>query len=599
MKMSEATQVEAPIEEIPVLTSDDNTIQDSMDEIIYLIKARVPLIYVVTHEETRFIEAFKKIAARKDVNREAWVWSSCMGLLQNFAKNIVTVAKGSEEKSENPKKALECIVAHETKASTKGNIYIMRDMHKVLSNDIPRMMRDMYEHLVNNHKTMVIVAPYLAYGPNGQNRGLEPTLEKQITVVNFDLPSRDQLLKTIKKIIIKLKNGKNANTIKTDYNELEILEFSRACQGLTQQETENVISTSIIQLRRIDVNRILKEKKNIIKKSDVLEYIDSDVSVADVGGMDEAKKFFDNYKDAFTDEAKAFGVEPLRGVLLTGVPGTGKSLLAKGVAQNFKLPLLRLDVGRVMAGVVGASEGRMREGIAMAEAIAPCVLWIDEVEKSISGTSSSGYTDGGTLSRVFGTLLTAMQEGMKDVMVVATANDISKLPPEFIRRFNEVFFVDLPSEDERRDIFKIHLKKRKRDPKKFDMAQLIKHSEDYTGAEIEKAVKDALALAWSSGKKEVVTSHLVQALSATKPIAKVMGEPIAELREWARNRARYASSEAALRAAPGNQQISANGKKYSISESLSDLSEVVKTDKELGKTSTEAEENSDRFGDIE
>lgn len=587
------------VEEISVGTTVDEQL-DSMEQITYLIKARVPIIYVVTHEETRFIDAFKKIAARKDINRDLWVWSSYMGLLQNFAKNVVTIAKGTEEKSDSPKKALECIVSHEIKPSTKGNIYIMRDMHKVLANDIPRMLRDMYEHLINNHKTIIIVAPYLGYGPGGSSRGLEPTLEKQITVVNFDLPTRQQLLKLVKKIALKLKKLSKQNPdIKADYTEQECFEFARACQGLTQQEAENVISTSIIQLRRIDVDRILREKKNIIKKSDVLEYIDSDVQVADVGGMDEAKEFFDAYKDAFTDEAKEFGVEPLRGVLLTGVPGTGKSLLAKGVAQNFKLPLLRLDVGRVMAGVVGASESRMREAIAMAEAIAPCVLWIDEVEKSISGTNSSGYTDGGTLSRVFGTLLTSMQEGMKDVTVVATANDISKLPPEFIRRFNEVFFVDLPTEEEREEIFRIHLKKRKRVPEKFDLKLLVKNSDNYTGAEIEKAVKDALALAWSNGRQELQTEHLVTALKATKPVAKVMGEPIAALREWARDRARYASSGAAKLAQPGNQQITtASGKKYDLKDTLGDLSDVVKTDKEVAKESVEAEEESDRFSDI-
>ena len=589
--MSDQTLTEVYVPE------EDNTSQSSMDEIMCLIRACVPILYIVTHEETRFIEAFQKAACKKEVDREVWIWSSYMGLLKDFAPNIVTVAKGAEEKSESPRKALECIVSHTKKPTNKGSIYVMRDMHKVLTADVPRMLRDMYEHLVANSKTIIIVAPHLAHGANGSNRGLEPTLEKQITVVNFDLPTRDQLIKTLKGVIVKLKKNKNETIAKTSYSESKILELARACQGLTQQEAENVIATSISQLFRIDVDRILKEKKNIIKKSDVLEYIDTDVSVADVGGMDEAKKFFNNYKDAFTDEARAYGVEPLRGVLLTGIPGTGKSMLAKAVAENFKLPLLRLDVGRVMAGIVGASENRMRDAISMAEAIAPTVLWIDEVEKSISGTSSSGQTDGGTLSRVFGTLLTAMQEGLKDVIVVATANDISHLPPEFIRRFNEVFFVDLPSESEREEIFGIHLTKRKRDPKKFDMQKLLKHSEDYTGAEIEKAVKDSLALAWSNGKKEVQTSHLVESLKATRPISMVMGERIGELREWARNRARYASSDAALRAAPGNQKITGtNGKKYDVKDSLDNLGDIIKTDKEVAATANETD--NDRFGDI-
>lgn len=567
----------------------------AIQQIMAMIRARVPIIYVTTHEEARFIENLQSAVEEVMVGRHLWIWSQCQGLVKGYVRGKVVKCSGQEEKTDNPRMALEKIVAHEVADGKRGDIYIMRDLHKNLTQEIPRMLRDMYDHLIENKKVLIILAPYVGYGALGSTRGIEPTLEKQINVVNFDLPTKDMLVEVIKQAVAGLQKIKNSSKAKLDYTEEEYVEFARACQGLTIEETRSTVATCVVQLLKIDVTRLLQEKKHIIRKSDILEYIESSVKTSDVGGMDEAKKFFDNYKDSFTEEAKAYGVEPLRGVLLTGVPGTGKSLLAKGIADSFKLPLLRLDVGKVMAGLVGASEQRMREAIATAEAVAPCILWIDEVEKAMSGTSSSNFSDGGTLARVFGTLLTAMQEGMNDILIVATANDISKLPPEFIRRFSEVFFVDLPADDEREEIIKIHLEKRKRDPSKFDMKLLVKKSEDFTGAELEKAVKDSLALAWSDNKREVETKDVLAAINGTKPIATVMSEPIAKLRDWAKNRARYASSAAAKKNSPGAQTI---GKGLSIADTLEDLSEI-KTPKEQQKKDVEEAASTDPSFDLD
>jgi SpoVK/Ycf46/Vps4 family AAA+-type ATPase len=563
---------------------EDIALTPALSEIVSLIRARIPLIYVTSHEETRFLEDFSTIVEKVfKGKRNLWVWSNTSGLVKGYHQNVRKVAEGAEEKSEVPRIALECILKHSPKTKNDpGDIYVMRDMHKVLTNDVPRVLRDMYDQLLNDKKTIIILAPYLGHGSMGDKRGIEPTLEKQITVVNFDLPSHEHMVKITKRAVQSLRRSEAVRKkAHLDYTDEEYREFTRALQGLTKQEIENVISTCMVHLKRIDAHRLLMEKKNIIRKSDILEYIDSTVTTKDVGGMDEAKSFFRNYKDAFSDEAQEYGVEPLRGVLLTGVPGTGKSLLAKGIADEWKLPLLRLDVGRVMTGLVGGSEQRMREAIQTAEAVAPCVLWIDEIEKALSGTGSSNFSDGGTLSRVFGTLLTGMQEGMKGITVVATANDISKLPPELIRRFNEVFFVDLPTDAERDEIFRIHLAKRKRDVKNFDIKALLKKSEGYTGAEIEKAVKDGLAIAWSDSHREIETKDLIQALSGTKPISKVMGEQIAKLQDWARNRARYASSKAAAKAAPGQQVVTTeSGKQHDLKSVLDDMSEVVTSNKD-------------------
>jgi SpoVK/Ycf46/Vps4 family AAA+-type ATPase len=304
------------------------------------------------------------------------------------------------------------------------------------------------------------------------------------------------------------------------------------------------IATSFTHLYRIDNDKLLRDKKTIISKSDVLEYIDVPIGLNDVGGLDLVKDYIVKYAAAHSNEAKEFGVEPLKGFILTGVPGTGKSLIAKVIGKAWGVPLLRLDVGKVMTGLVGGSEGRMREVIAQAEAMSPCLLWLDEVEKSLSGTKSSNFSDGGTLSRVFGTLLTAMQDGLEGVTIVATANDITMLPPEFIRRFNEVFFVDLPTEEERWEILGIHLGKRKRDIKDFTEHKdaLLELTKDFTGAELEKVVKDAIAASYYNNKEKLNFTHLSNAIEETKPIAKLMPDKIQAIRETALGQYRFASS---------------------------------------------------------
>jgi SpoVK/Ycf46/Vps4 family AAA+-type ATPase len=351
---------------------------------------------------------------------------------------------------------------------------------------------------------------------------------------------------------------------------------------MTQAEISTAMASSLVRYKEYKYEHLLNLKKQILRKSEILEYVESGYTLQDIGGLDEAKEYFTRYKEAFSDEAKEFGVTPISGALLTGVPGTGKSLLAKTVSHIWQLPCLRLDVGKVMTGLVGGSEERMRQAIKTAEAMAPCVLWIDEVEKGMSGVKSSNFSDAGTMSRVFGTFLTWMQEKTVDVVVIATANDITAVPPEFIRRFNEVFFVDLPVPEEREEIFKIHLNHAKRDPKKFDMKRLVTATHDYTGAEIEKCVKEGIVHAFYDKAKDVTTKHIIGAVAQTKPIAKIMADQIANIREWARNRARYASSQAAEAAMPGAQKVATtSGKVLDLDESLDDFDNVKTENKKL------------------
>jgi len=271
--------------------------------------------------------------------------------------------------------------------------------------------------------------------------------------------------------------------------------------------------------------------------------------------------------------------DPYRNFVANGVivHNCGKSLISKTISSEWKLPLLRLDVGKVMQGLIGSSEQNMRQAIAQAESCSPAVLWLDEIEKSLSGTKSSNHSDGGTLARVFGTLLTAMEEGMKGVVLIATANDIQALPPELIRRFDEVFFIDLPTPEEREEIFTIHFRKKGRDVKKLklNMEKIIKASHKFTGSEIEKVVKESIARAYHSKKKDVTTKDVIGAIEDTRVIAVVMKEQIDKIRDWAKDRARYASSLAEKAAAPGKQKVHTNkGEELDVSESLDGLDEI-------------------------
>lgn len=564
--------------------SDEKTNVDygsSMQHIQALIKAHVPYIWVSSFEEKRFIRTLQAEVAGK-LEHEIWTWSSHGGLIKYEPEGpLVTRATGDLEKTNMPNVALGYIEQYKIPSGNNGAIFLLKDFHTVLAQPIPRQLRDIQDVLIKSKKTLIFLAPCLAHGPGGTKPGLDPTLEKSIVVVPYELPDRNQIESRMRKNITHLKTNAKGKLTKTklDYTDEEYERFTTAMQGLTEQEAEVALTTCIVHLGKLDERKLLREKKQIVQKSEILEYIDAAPAMADVGGLDSAKKYFDTYSNQFTKEAHDYGVEPLRGVLLTGVPGTGKSLLAKAIAALWNLPLLRLDVGKVMTGLVGGSEEKMRAVIGQVEAIAPCVLWIDEIEKSLSGTKSSNFSDGGTLSRVFGTLLTAMEERMQGVVTIATANDIQALPPELIRRFNEIMFVDLPLESEREEIFRIHLRKRGRDADKLDidMKELVKATHSYTGSEIEKAVKEAIARAFRTKKPQVGQEELIGAIKDTKPIAKVMSENIDALRTWAREKARYASSLAEEAARPCKQKVrTKGGKELDLESAIDDLPEAEK-----------------------
>ena len=485
------------------------------NEISTLIRARYPIIYIVSWEERRVEVALREMALP---SKQVYVWSITTGLQpQPPTGQLATTVLST----------LEYIDRSEEEA-----IFILRDLHSSIADPIIiRRLRDMVADIKNSRKTIIILAPILR---------LPPELEKDISVVDYDLPSYADLNSLLDLIIDKMKrDGAQVDTSLTEEQHEQVI---KAAQGLTLTEAENVFARSLVETRRFDVEIIVKEKEQIVRKSGLLEYYPANEKFSDVGGLAKLKDWLVKRGSGFTEKARAFGLPDPKGILLLGVQGCGKSLSAKAVGALWGLPILRLDVGKIFSGIVGSSEHNVRRAIQVTESVAPVVLWMDEMEKGFAGVQSSPFSDAGTTSRVFGTFITWLQEKTAAVFVVATANDITQLPPELLRkgRFDEIFFVDLPSEAERRDIFSIHLLKRKRDLDAFDLNALAASSDGFSGAEIEQAVVSALFDAFAAGR-DVTNEDVLISLKASVPISVTMAEQIADLRLWAEKRARPAS----------------------------------------------------------
>ena len=378
-------------------------------------------------------------------------------------------------------------------------------------------------------------------------------LDKEMPVIELDLPDRHTLGIIYDAVVAEA--GLQPHQCEKNEALLD------AALGLTVMETRLAFGKAVASKGRLtsaEIDYVIQEKERIIRQSGVLEYFHPRTDWDDVGGLDQLKDWLKNRGRAFTSQAKAFGLEPPRGALLLGVPGCGKSLTAKAVAGLWRFPLLRFDLGRVFGGIVGESEANMRKALQVAQAIAPCILWIDEIEKGMAGSQGSGSLDSGVTARVMGTFLTWMQEKEEPVFVLATSNNIDQLPPEMLRkgRFDEIFFVDLPGAGTRRDILNIHLTKKGRSEEamSFDLSTLAQESVGYSGAELEEAVKDALFRAFDAGR-EIEERDIMDAIRATYPLSKTMRENIESMRKWAKYRARLASSEEKEKLPEDNDQI--------------------------------------------
>jgi len=365
-------------------------------------------------------------------------------------------------------------------------------------------------------------------------------LEKEMSVIDYQLPGRDEIACIVDDIAGNIGTHAVLPVMKDAAMKQKVID---AAMGLTASEAENVFAKSLVEKGQFDIGIILSEKEQIIRKSGVLEYYHANEKMKEVGGLDELKKWLTKRGKAFSPKAREFGLPEPRGILLLGIPGCGKSLTAKAISGLWQLPLLKLDVGKVFSSFVGSSEENVRRAIQTAESIAPSILWLDEIEKGFSGLGSSGQTDGGTTARVFGTFLTWLQEKKSAVFVVATSNNVSSLPPELLRkgRFDEIFYVDLPSKEERKEIFKIHLEKRHRKAEQYDIQKYADQSAGFSGSEIEEIIVSALYDAYDANR-ELVDSDLENTIKTMIPLSQTMEEQIKSIREWAKLRARRASS---------------------------------------------------------
>jgi SpoVK/Ycf46/Vps4 family AAA+-type ATPase len=506
-----------------------------------LLRARFPYLYVATWEEARALQLITVAAKNIELirtERRVLDWS----LTNGFTENGIAV----EGDTKQPLKALDFIENFEDPA-----VFVLKDFHIFLGGagrpadaQVVRRLRDLVPAIKHSQrpKNVVFIAPSLVL-PN--------ELEKDVTVLEFELPSFGEIRDVLSQMI---ETNRATGRVAINVTEEDEERLAKAAMGLTLHEAENAFARAMVEDGKLDISDVevvLEEKRQTIRKSGILEYLKPDLNIKDVGGLQNLKRWLVKRNKSWLDSAAKYNLPAPRGVLITGVPGCGKSLVAKAVSAMWQVPLLRLDVGRIFSGVVGSSEENMRRAIETAEAISPCVLWIDEVEKGFgSVTGPSG--DSGTSARIFGTFLTWMQEKSKPVFVVATANNISALPPEMMRkgRFDEIFFVDLPTHSEREEIIKLHLDRRLTDASvrgefvsdEASLASLAEATEGFVGAELEQVIVSGLFEAFYENRS-VSLADFLKAVRFTVPLSVTQAEQIQHLREWANVRAVAATQE--------------------------------------------------------
>ena len=508
--------------------------EDVFQKLILMIRAYYPVLYLHSYEYYRTKQKIKGIVEllrREGKKVNYYQWDCVYGLVQILPDKT----EKRIERMQNPLEVLAYIL--NSKKSGEKNIFVLDDINNHIDRDeVKLMFRKIAEATNNNTHAIILSSIYR----------LPAELEKYITVLQIPLPKRNELGEVLD-IVAK----QSKVELKTNLRNRLI----DAALGMTSMEADLAYCLASVKdgFDEKSPFTVSSEKEQIIRKSGILDYFPKNESLKDVGGMENLKEWLKKRQLAYDKEARDWGLKEPKGLLLLGVPGCGKSLIAKSIASSWNMPLLRLDVGKVFQGIVGSSEDNTRKAIATAEAVAPCVLWIDEIEKGLSGVQSSGATDGGVTSRIFSTILTWMQEKTAPVFVVATANNINQLPPELLRkgRFDEIFFVDLPSQKEKENIFSIHLQKNRQNVSSFALDILAQKAEGFNGAEIEECVKEAMFTAYVESQESNIAPklqmiHILDAIKNTVPLSKTMEKQITDLRKFAVSRAKNASKEIVL-----------------------------------------------------
>lgn len=485
-------------------------------EIDLCLRGKATLILVVSAEEERVTEDLKALCQR--TGRSCVEWDLAEGF-------TCLIGKSAPSGGRDPLSVLEQI---DKADADEAALFILHDYHECWDNpNVKRKLRGLARKLKYTRKSILITAPAAV---------IPPELANECVVMDYPLPN----LKTLEAVLDKLRltPGVSINLSKAGREKL-----LQAALGLTASQAQRVFAKAIVtdgSLSDADIDFVMREKKELIRDIEALEFTEASETPESVGGLGELKHWLNLREKAFSSEARAYGLPAPKGIALIGIPGTGKSLTAKMISRLWHLPLIRLDVGALFGSLVGESEERVRRALSVVEIIAPCILWIDELEKALS----HGGLDSGTSTRVFGSILTWMQEKSAPVFVVATANDVTALPPELLRRgrFDEIFFLDLPTEGERKEIFGVHILKRGRLPEMFDLDKLAKASRGYVGSEIEQAVIDAMYIGFNDREREFTTEDILHALRHQVPLSVSQREQIEHLRSWLREgRAQSAS----------------------------------------------------------
>lgn len=553
---------------------------DTLDRLKILINSSTPILVMETSEEMRAVNMVRSACA--ELKMATFEWSIADGLQRSGSGTAVEAQKssqahadqgvwtpvrtsaqprsvispGSNEAERLTRSVMSAMGSEQSAAAASGSIYntrepvqalanmesmtveavfILKDFHRHMDDPVVvRRLRDVGQKFSTNRRTVIITAPEIT---------VPAELTTLVEYFDLPLPDRDRLHDIIHDTYTRLSK---TYTLKLQLDSAGVDAMSANLRGLTEEEAERAISQALVTRYALcpeTITDVLEAKKQLLRHSGMLEFIEASDNMSAVGGLENLKHWLEQRRGAWEDSARDFGLEPPHGVVILGVQGCGKSLCARAVAGEWKLPLVKFDTSAVYDKYIGETEKRIRKVFQVAEGLAPCVLWIDELEKVFAGSGpDSASADAGVSSRLLASFLSWMQDRKSPVFVAATCNNVTVLPPELIRkgRFDELFFVDLPNQAERRQIFSIQLARRKRNPADFDLDKVSAAARGYSGAEIDAAVQGALYAAYSE-KKPLSTESLGAALAQTVPLSTTRAEEITALRDWARTRAVPAS----------------------------------------------------------
>ena len=504
------------------------------DDLRTLVRARYPIIWVQTGEEERVLRYVLEVAKDPKGDGEApgkpvFLWSQSKGLEEVASDGSRTV---TDAELVDSIAGLQRVI--EEAGEEAGRIFVMRDIHRFLTDTNPtyRFLRDAAHVLRVSKSTLVITSPVFS---------LPVELKTDVTGIDLPLPTAEELRVRLDEVMEgldeKIERPKNG----------QVERILKAGLGLSEDEFAGAVKESLVRSKKVDPRIIIKQKEQVIRKSGVVELFSSVEGLESVGGLDLLRQWVEQRALAFSDRASKFGLRAPRGLFLTGPPGTGKTLTAKAASNYLGVPFLAVKADNIFGRYVGESEGNMRKVLNLADAVSPCILFVDEAEKFFAGSSGDAAAgDSGVARKVYSQLLSYMQDHQTQVFVIMTANDPLSIPPELMSRFDATFFVDMPQEQERADIIAIHLRKVKRDPKHFMLADLARVTDGFSGREIEKGVNEALFAAFAQGS-ELATAHLLGAFRAMVPLSKSRRAEVEAMRDWAKVNATSASSAALLR----------------------------------------------------